>query len=245
MESNIKTYQDWVINLFVNVLNDKDLDQKFLLEHGYKYCLKDGAVCHYANTYWNSEENINMWQTNFRTKRYKGAEKALLMSKSACEIIKNIVDGQERMRDENNGYRLHWEHITPNGYVYGKLQSLKDTPKITYEAVQKCFRHHKIVILTKIESKLLDGKDEKFDENDSKLLKDWAKKLNGSFDADIESLKDENGHFGRCKNSGSGLGRIAHLWNNGVRFCKYDGNECDIRTIYDYLEESQFSYEKG
>ena len=243
-------YQKWAINLLVNILNDTNLNSKqHLSDHGYKYSLKNGVVCHYASMYWNGEEYINMWQTNFNSKRYKGAEKPLLMSKRAYEIITKIkdVNDETQFRDKENRNKplLHWEHITPNGYVYKKLLLLSKE-KILKKDVENCFRHHKIVLLSKEESSKLDGKGESFTEDDKKTLQIWQHKLNKDFKEDIESLSDEKG-FLKCKNYGSGLARIAHLWNEGVRFKKFEGEnivDYDIEKIFEYLEDKDFTYTK-
>lgn len=243
-------YQEWAVNLLTNVLkNSNGCSTPNLLDHGYKYSLKNGVVCHYASMYWNGEEYINMWQTNFNTKRYSGAEKPLLMSEEAFKIISRIKDENDttQFRDKNNGNKplLHWEHITPNGYVYNKLLELSNE-LITKEAVKKCFRHHKIILIAKDEAPLLDGKGQVFTDKDVNLIQCWQKELKSDFTEDIKSMSDGNKYL-KCKNFGSGLARIAHLVNCDVKFRKYTSattEQYGIKEIFDYLEDTDFTYKK-
>lgn len=245
MEDRKNEYQNWTIDLFVNVLKNRNIDNQYSA-HGYKYSLKNGVACHYASMYWNGEEYINMWQINFSNSRYYGAEKPILLSQTAYDLIKQIKTKEIGFRDRENGKKpiLHWEHITPNGYVYDKLLALPDN-EITEEKVKNCFRHHKLIILAKSEVGVLDGAGEEFTDGDKKLLEEWKNKLNINLDEDIKSMKNEKGIYYSCKNHGSGLARIAHLWNNDIRFRKFSENtEYDIEQIVNYLEDTDFSYEK-
>lgn len=242
-------YQKWAIKLLTSVLKESDgCSTPNLLDYGYKYSLKNGVTCHYASMYWNGEEYINMWQTNFNSKRYIGSEKPLLMSKEAYKVITKIKDETDltQIRDKSNGNKplLHWEHITPNGYIYKKLLELPKE-KINEEAVKNCFRHHKLILITKDEATHLDGKGQVFTDGDKSLIEDWAKELNRDFTEDIESMTNKNEYL-KCKNFGSGLARIAHLKNMGVKFRTYTDNkeEYKIKEIIDYLEDTNFSYEK-
>ena len=241
-DSRNNNFQDWAIWLLTEILKNSNPEQN-LEDHGYKYSLKNGVVCHYANMYWNGEEYINMWQTNFNNKRFSGAENALLMSTEAYKIVKEIKEGKRKLRDENNKYILHWEHITPNGVVYDRLNSIKKG-EVNDDKIKECFRHHKLILITKEEAKFLDGKEHGlFTNKDSELLEEW-KKSRKAVDEDVNSIRDEKNNFLKCKNHGSGLARIAHLLNKEVEFTMYKDSKYDIDKILKYLEKYDFSYEK-
>lgn len=254
-------FQEWVINTLTNIL--KNYNGEDFNEHGYKYSLKNGIVCHYASMYYNvkQKEYVNFWQTNFfskRSKKYKNAHMVLLLSNCAKEEIQKMQNGDRSFKDEKNSQKnLHWEHIAPNGYVYEKLLKLlenktRENKVIREKDVESCFRHHRLVLLLKDEeNKYLDGSGCKFDERDEDTLNRWNKLVNDDLTEDIESIK-ENGKYLRCKDCGSALARMAHLYNSKVFFTKYDSNEEHepnneekyVTFLIEYLENKDFEFNK-
>lgn len=153
------------------------------------------------------------------------------MSQKAFKYKKdnpNIVEygGQNGM--------LHLEHITPKGYVYTKLTEL--TPP-TREAIAACFKHCKLVLLTKEESDTyLDGKNTKFKMKDVRTLQ----KVFQIDDNSLQEAKTLVDNEKSPKSHGFGLLRLVHLYKSGVRFCNSKGKRRGLKQCLTYLEQDNY-----
>lgn len=234
---NLKTFQDWCIDTLSLVLGEKGNYRGSLDDQGYKYTLK-AIVDHYASMYYcgqgvsrnSTKEHINLWWDHLNKRTRKRFFSPLLMSVAAAEYClnpnRNIADfgGQ--------GGKLHLEHITPKGYVYSKLQHLNNP---TREAISGCFRHCKLVLLTKEESeRYLDGRNAAFTSDDVTMLRDV-------FRVDGNCLEEARRLVGKSpKSNGSGLLRMVRLYNSGVRFCDSHHNEMGPTEWLVYLDDDNY-----
>ena len=178
-------FQEFVIGTICNYLNyckDNKISKSLFESYGAKYAVKNGLISHYASIYklHTSGKFINLWQKTFNktgeNKNIKFCD-TLLMSKSAFELlnkIQKIVDGEksginsyyEYRKNHNKSYKakdelLYWENITPNGVVFDKICKLYAKHKnydieIQINEVKKCFKNHKLLLLTKAEAEFLD-----------------------------------------------------------------------------------------
>ena len=230
---NRKTYQDWCIEILIQILKKKDSYACSLNDSCVKSVMKN-IIAHYASHYYCENEKLrikgspylNIWWSILKAKRWDYVFKSLLLSSEAKKEILKIK--------QNGNYdeaidTLHLEHITPGNQIYKDLINLS-FDEVNEDLVRKSLIHNRIVVLTKKETtNFLDGKGVKFDKTDVKKLKE----LFGNF-CDINEVNEFVGKT--AKDNGSALIRIARLMKNGVTFCRLDGNPVSNREIVDYLK---------
>ena len=235
----LKTFQDWCIDTLCMILNKKEHYRGSMDDQGYKYTLK-AIVDHYASMYYcgsgmvshrnRRKEHINLWWDHLNNKTRRKFFSQLLMSVDAA---KYCLDPNQSI-DEfgGQGGKLHLEHITPKGYVYNKLQRLKAP---TREAIAGCFKHCKLVLLTKDESdNYLDGKNAAFTRGDVEMLRDVFQVAN-------DCLEESEHLIGQSpKSKGSGLLRMVRLHNSGVRFCDSQGRQVEPKDWVTYLNDDKY-----
>ena len=229
---NEKTYQDWCIQILLQILKAKDSYGCSLKDSCVKSVMKN-IIAHYASYYYCKNKELcikgssylNIWWSILNAKRWDKVLGTLLLSSEAKKEILKIK--------QNGNYdeaidTLHLEHITPGNQIYKDLINIS-FDELNEDLVRKSLMHNRIVVLTKKETtNFLDGKGVKFDK------------------ADVEKLKELFGNFGdineadkfvgkAAKDNGSALIRIARLMKNGVTFCRLDGNPVRSRKIVDYL----------
>ena len=107
---------------------------------------------------------------------------------------------------------------SPSGETIYKAISQLRGKDISKNAVCNLLKHNKLVVLDKEhEREILDGKGMRFEEKDFAInKKEWLDKPSKSY--------------------GSALLRISRLMNNGVTFCKFNGNKVTPNHWIDYLE---------
>jgi len=140
-------FQDWCIESLEVMLNSENFIDE---TGGYKNAVKN-LITHYASMYEIDEgkkEYINIWKTLNNEK--------ILISAEAKRILDKSPSKDEKIKE------LHWEHITPNEVVYKKLMQLVKNKPVTKERIKDCFAEHKLVLISKEESRHLDGAGEDY-----------------------------------------------------------------------------------
>ena len=222
-----KTFQQWCIDTIVHILQEKN---KYHLVHGdqgYKYVLK-AIISHYASMYYTGVKTIsrrrdgscrlhlNLWWDHLNSDNARYFFTPLIVSKNAHAIYANFLNctmegfskERERLKKE-----LHLEHITPTEYIYDKLENLSRICESCELGVKRCFDQNKLVLITKEEKEILDGKGSRFEERDLKFLLKHFHQLGQRYWQEFAQL------IGRSpKSQGLGLLRMARLYNSGVRF---------------------------
>lgn len=225
-----KSFQDWCVNTLVHILSNRKNYGITTRDKGFRYAV-DAIVKHYAGMYHCSDQTVtkegrtcvNLWWDEMSSNRRELMLKSVIMSKKAREI----VHLNPLLRANELKGLLHWEHILPCAKVLEELCSLKE---VGIESVRHCFRHNRLVLITKDESRYLDGKAARFENEDLELVgqrwpEEWA--------AAQKSFGD------RPLKGGTALLRIAKLQNNGVVFCKYDnGDELSSQSLLSYLNSA-------
>ena len=236
---DLKTFQDWCIDTLYMILKEKARYSGSLDDQGYKYTLK-AIVDHYASMYYcgrgavsrrnGEKEHINLWWDHLNNGTRVQFFSPLLMSSAAADYCLNPFRNIREFGGQ--GGKLHLEHITPKGYVYNKLQRLSE---VTREAIAGCFKHCKLVLLTKDETdKYLDGKSAAFSESDVAMLHDV-------FHVDRECLEEAVQLVGKSpKSNGAGLLRMVRLYNSGVRFCNSQRKKIEPKDWLSYLNNANY-----
>lgn len=207
------TFQDWCVNTLEYILKNRNDFAITTKDKGFRYTV-DAIVKHYAGMYHCSDlavskkgrTCVNLWWDEMASNRRELMLKSVVLSKRAREVAcqKPLLSA-----DELKG-KLHWEHIVPCAKVLEELCALED---VNIENVRQCFRHNRLILISKDESRILDGKGTRFDEKDiERVRQSWPNEL-----AAAVACKDE-----RPLKGGTALLRIAKLQNNCVEFCKYE-----------------------
>ncbi len=235
----MKTYQDWCIDTLYVILKTKKHYRGSLCDQGYKYTLK-AIVDHFASMYYcgrgevsirnRAKEHMNLWWDHLSNHTRERFFSRILMSKKASEYCLDLncdIEGFGGLCGE-----LHLEHITPKGYIYNKLQRLRN---VSREAVADCFKHCKMVLLTKKESdEYLDGKSAAFTRDDVDMLRD-------EFNVSQDCLDEAENLIGkRPKSNGDGLLRMIRLYNSGVRFRDSQREQIGPEGWLAYLNDNNF-----
>ena len=234
-----KTYQDWCIDLLVNILKKQDEYYCSLKEYGVKQVLKS-IVTHYASIYYCADkslsikgcETINIWWTHLNKNRWGKVFSRLLMS---CKARKEILEIQRNRKYDVAKKKIHLEHIVPVAQTCDKLMRLKKD-EITEDAIKALLKHNKVIVLTKGEQDYLDRSGEEFIEKDFVFVKTHFSKF---YDAQEEVYKGLS-----PRSCGSALLRMAHLVNKEVTFCTYTGEDISPKQWIDYLESDFVIHKK-
>lgn len=234
-EHELKSYQDWCVETIAGILQKICGYKGTLIDQGYRYSI-DAILKHYASMYYcidqdsrpQGKHHVNMWWNFCQRERRELMFAKLMMSTCARE---KILEKRNEPTSSLKGL-LQFEHITPCATVYEKLCELCKGNQVTIASVRKCFRHNKLVLITKEESRILDGRGAHFDANDLLYVKN-------NF---ASEFADASRHFADSpKSGGTALLRLAKLFNNGVRFCSFpEGNMPPARWI-DYLSDASFT----
>ena len=159
----IHEYQEFVIDTLVNTIDS--CKSKNYSGNMFSLIAKDlkCLINHYASMYKYNDTYENLWQDS--KFEFYGS---LLMSDNAHRIFKDKKGSYIKYKDNHKGKNeelLYWEHITPNEIVWKRIclvyekfwaDNIEETT-LRHE-VEKCFFAHKLVLLTKKESKDLDKK---------------------------------------------------------------------------------------
>ena len=233
------SFQDWCIDTLCRILANKSRYRGSLADQGYKYTLK-AIVDHFASMYYcgrgnasqrnEDKEHINLWWDHLNNATRSRFFSPLLMSVRAADCCLDPNLSVDKFGGQSG--LLHLEHITPKGYIYNKLQGLSRPSR---EEVASCFTHCKLVLLTKKESDdYLDGRSAKFTDDDVKMLRKV-------FHVDEACLVESTNLVGKSpKSNGSGLLRMVHLHNSGVRFCDSRRNTMGPKDWLRYLDNVSY-----
>ena len=232
-------FQNWCIDTLHMILANKSRYRGSLADQGYKYTLK-AIVDHYASMYYcgrgnvslrnRDKEHLNLWWDHLNNATRSRFFSPLLMSVRAAEYCLDPNLSVDKFGGQDG--LLHLEHITPKGYVYNKLQGMVRPSR---EEVAACFTHCKLVLLTKKESdQCLDGKGAKFSDDDVAMLRKVFH-VNEACLAESTNLVGES-----PKSNGSGLLRMVHLYNSGVRFCDSRRNIVEPSAWLSYLDNVNY-----
>lgn len=235
----LKTFQQWCIDTLCMILQAKKQYRGNLSDQGYIYTIRS-IVDHYASMYYcgqrktlcrnKEKEHINLWWDHLNRSNREAFFAPLLMSKNAFHILASTKNNK-KLGEQNGLLRL--EHITPKSYVCRKLLQLKP---ITYKKIVACFKHCKLVLITREESKCLDGKDAEFTKKDiSTLCRVYC--------MDDDSITEATQLIGKSsKSNGSGLLRLVRLHNSGVRFCNAQGKQMGLGRCLAYFEAENYDF---
>lgn len=228
----IKTYQDWCVDILVTIVKKCDALKLPLEGAGIKSAMKNiianYASCHYCENVKLRVKKcsyLNIWWSILNEKRWDAIFSKMVMSCTAREIILDIKKKSD-FKDAKS--KLHFEHITPGETIYKAISQLRGKD-ISKNAVCNLLKHNKLVVLDKEhEREILDGKGMRFEEKDFAMLE---KVFGSDYAINKKEWLDKP-----SKSYGSALLRISRLMNNGVTFCKFNGNKVTSNHWIDYLE---------
>ena len=237
------TYQDWCIHTICSIINDKPKYRGVYNDQGYIYVIK-AIIDHYSSMYYCPEkfcknpekQHINLWWDHLNRNNMDKVFKCLLMSRDAKKKVLDSVEKKsnpKQLKDE-----LHFEHITPKGYVYNKITQ---HVRITEEKVRECFKYSKLILLTQKEAKKLDGAKQSFKQEHFNKFCEICDEISYENSQDFEEEKREARSLisKSPKQNGSGLFRIVYLKSEGVEFVDYNGNRKTNMEIYEYLIDTR------
>lgn len=238
------TYQDWCVDTIVFILNERRKYQMTHGDQGYKYVLK-AIISHYASMYYTGVKivskrkngrdrlHLNLWWDHLNQDNARYFFTPLIVSKDAYATYTKSLDSTTNgfsSKKEELKKRLHLEHITPTEYIYKKLENL---PEVSVLNVKRCFAQSKLILITKEERGILDGKGSQFEERDFKLLQEKFPKFNQEHSQEVVRAKDESPKY-----YGLGLLRMVRLYNNEVRFvCGATGKDVPNSEWLNYLND--------
>lgn len=218
------TYQDWCVDTVVFILNEVCKYKMTHGDQGYKYVLK-AIISHYASMYSTDVKTIskrkngrtrlhlNLWWDHLNKDNARYFFTPLIVSKDAyiiyAKFLENATKGFSSQKDKLKK-QLHLEHITPAEYIYQKLGNLS---KVCALNVKGCFAQNKLILITKKEQGVLDGKGSRFEERDFEFLRKRFSEFSQEHLQEIMRAKEES-----PKCFGLGLLRMARLYNNGACF---------------------------
>lgn len=145
--------------------------------------------------------------------------------------------------------KLHGEHLTPQSHtrrilneVYERLKKYPKSSINLEKEIEFAFTDCKICIITKEESKSLDGKGKKYED---KEIKSFIKNLKNRFDNPDFQQRFENDCYAltNCAKKSHGFGsiRIQVLMNAHVSFVDGQGNEKNLKDCLDYLKDGNYT----
>lgn len=214
--------------------NEKNQYNGDINDEGYRYTI-NGALDNYSQTYWceESKKNINLYHkyNKFSEHFYRN----ILMSEKAYKKM------DENSQNKNLNKELHGEHMTPQSYTRKKLNELL-TLELTDEELRDKIQHAlsdaKLCIITKDESKILDGAKKSFSKDEIIDFLNVYKKINGLpkvIESDFMDLK------GKSKRSnGFGSIRLYILLKNNVVFVNEKGKTQSFEECMKYLNDGNY-----
>lgn len=233
----MKTQQEWVKDILFSIISLMKTNQYNgdINDEGYRYTI-NGALDNYSQTYWCEEsgKNINLYHkyNKFGEHFYRN----ILMSEKAYNIMR------KNSQNKNLNKELHGEHMTPQSYTRKKLNdllTLELTDEELKDKIQYALSDTKLCIITKDESKILDGAKKSFSEDEISEFLDVYKKINElpkEIELDFKDLK------GKSKRSnGFGSIRLYILQKNNVVFVNEEGTEQSFENCFKYLKDGNYS----
>ena len=251
----MKTQQEWVKDILFSIISLMKTNQYNgdINDAGYKYTI-NGALDNYSQTYWDREngENINLYHKY--DKFGKHFYRNVLMSKKAYKKMKDFSENKDLLDIESKNKEikklckeLHGEHMTPQSYTRKKLNELL-TLELTDEELRDKIQHAlsdaKLCIITKDESKILDGAENPFSEEEIlEFLNVYKKYKNYKKIDDIpDDIKsDFTALPGKSKRSnGFGSIRLYILLKNNVVFVNEKGKTQSFEKCMKYLTDGNY-----
>jgi hypothetical protein len=233
----MKTQQEWVKDILFSIISLMKTNQYNgnINDEGYRYTI-NGALDNYSQTYWceESKKNINLYHkyNKFSEHFYRN----ILMSEKAYKIM------DENSQNKNLNKELHGEHMTPQSYTRKKLNellTLELTDEELKDKIQYALSDAKLCIITKDESKILDGAKKSFSKDEIIDFLNVYKKINGLpkvIESDFMDLK------GKSKRSnGFGSIRLYILQKNNVVFVNEEGTKQSFENCMKYLKDGNYS----
>ena len=232
----MKTQQEWVKDILFSIISLMKTNQYNgnINDEGYRYTI-NGALDNYSQTYWceESKKNINLYHkyNKFSEHFYRN----ILMSEKAYKKM------DENSQNKNLNKELHGEHMTPQSYTRKKLNELL-TLELTDEELRDKIQHAlsdaKLCIITKDESKILDGAKKSFSKDEIIDFLNVYKNINGLpkvIESDFMDLK------GKSKRSnGFGSIRLYILLKNNVVFVNEKGKTQSFEECMKYLKDGNY-----
>lgn len=232
----MKTQQEWVKDILFSIISLMKTNRYNgnINDEGYRYTI-NGALDNYSQTYWCEEsgKNINLYHkyNKFGEHFYRN----ILMSEKAYDImIKNS-------QNKNLNKELHGEHMTPQSYTRKKLNELL-TLELTDEELRDKIQHAlsdaKLCIITKDESKILDGAKKSFSKDEIIDFLNVYKNINGLpkvIESDFTDLKDKS-----KRSNGFGSIRLYILLKNNVVFVNEKGKTQSFEECMKYLKDGNY-----
>ena len=225
-------FQEFCVRQIKNALNC-GLTREQLESPAYKQALRVGLIRPYAETYYLRAKRIEFpfWDIDYgRSRTVKGLRvwENLLCSRGAyalCEKMENRV-GQET---------VHYEHIEPASFTYGKLLDLNGKNPSDAQ-IKAILDRSKLVVLTEEEREFLDRIPHSvFTQGDRALVEQWC--ADGFISRAIlkETLESMDGS---TRDNGTAYARLAHLVKKEVEFVW--GKRPDLsgeKLIVEYLKD--------
>lgn len=232
----MKTQQEWVKDILFSIISLMKTNQYNgdINDEGYRYTI-NGALDNYSQIYWceESKKNINLYHkyNKFSEHFYRN----ILMSEKAYKKM------DENSQNKNLNKELHGEHMTPQSYTRKKLNellTLELTDEECRDKIQHALSDAKLCIITKDESKILDGAENPFSEEEILEFLNVYKKINGLpkvIESDFMDLK------GKSKRSnGFGSIRLYILLKNNVVFVNEKGKTQNFEECMKYLKDGNY-----
>ena len=229
----MKTQQEWVKDILFSIISLMKTNQYNgnINDEGYRYTI-NGALDNYSQTYWceESKKNINLYHkyNKFSEHFYRN----ILMSEKAYKKM------DENSQNKNLNKELHGEHMTPQSYTRKKLNELL-TLELTDEELRDKIQHAlsdaKLCIITKDESKILDGAKKSFSKDEIIDFLNVYKNIKGLpkvIESDFTDLKDKS-----KRSNGFGSIRLYILLKNNVVFVNEKGKTQSFEECMKYLKD--------
>ena len=232
----MKTQQEWVKDILFSIISLMKTNQYNgnINDEGYRYTI-NGALDNYSQTYWceESKKNINLYHkyNKFSEHFYRN----ILMSEKAYKKM------DENSQNKNLNKELHGEHMTPQSYTRKKLNvllTLELTDEELRDKIQHALSDAKLCIITKDESKILDGAENPFSKDEIIEFLNVYKKIN-KIPKEIESDFMDLEHKSKRSN-GFGSIRLYILLKNNVVFVNEKGKPQSFEECMKYLKDGNY-----
>ena len=234
-----KSQQEWVKDLMVYIISSlREYKDGNMFSKGYRYSIT-GAIDNYTLTFYNEEKgkNISLYQRYYKN-FIDGNYKNVLLSKKAFEELSDAKEKNQPIEDEKK--KFHGEHMTPMSYTLRFLNELLDQKELLEEELIKkvdfAFSHAKLIVITKEEQKILDGKNKRYK---SQEIEEFLKALKKSLTSEIEDVYKALENKPK-KSYGFGAIRLFSMQKEGVVFVDSEGHEKTFEECMDYLENENY-----
>lgn len=248
--------QQWVKDIIFSIIRQmqkKEYNGDFDTV-GYTYTI-NAALDNYPQIYWNEskKQNVGMFHMYHKFAEKEGRiYQNVLMSKEAYNCMKhfseeNFKDPKQRDAAKKElAKKLHGEHLTPQSYTRHKLNDLLNSTKELpdeelKEKIQYALADSKLCIITKNESKNLDGASKRFSKKEIQNFLDAYEKSSGSSITEDMKLDFWNLEGKLKKSFGFGSIRMYVLLENGVIFVNDKGEKKSFKECIEYLNDGNYS----